>query len=79
MDLVEIANLLRMTGPWGIVVALLGIIAILWRELLHERKRRDADNQGFALAQIQNVRDANERESRFADVLRMAFNRRGAE
>ena len=86
MDPVETTRILQTYGPWAIVVleTILssGIIISLWRamradrrrfdkELAEERARRDADAQGFHLAQIQNVRDAAERESRFADVLRM--------
>ena len=86
MNRVETAKLLQEYGPWGALVleTLLatGIIVSLWRamradrkrfdkELAEERAKRDADAQGFHLAQIQNVRDAAERESRFADVIRM--------
>jgi hypothetical protein len=70
-----LASMLQSYGPWG-VCALLFVAGstaagILWRELLLERKRRDADAQGFALAQIQNVRDAFDREARFSDIIKM--------
>ena len=79
MNPVTIASMLQSYGPWGVVALESLAMFAIWRELLLERKRRDSDNQGFALAQIQNVRDAADRESRFADVLRMAFDHRRAE
>ena len=71
MNPASITTLLAQYGPWAVVameaLALLGI----WNELKAERKRRDADAQGFYLAHIQNVKDAADRESRFADTLRL--------
>ena len=67
----RIVVLLAQYGPWAVValesIALIG----MWNEVKSERRKRDADAQGFYLAQIQNVKDAADRESRFADVLRM--------
>jgi hypothetical protein len=67
----ETAKLLQLYGPWGVCVILLGIIWVLWRALENERKKRDADARGFHIAQIQNVKDAADREQRFSDVVRM--------
>ena len=67
----KMVALLTQYGPWAVVVLESMALVAMWNEVKSERRRRDADAQGFYLAQIQNVKDAADRESRFADVLRM--------
>jgi hypothetical protein len=75
MNPVATAEMLRTYGPWAVCVVLLGFVGTLWRALSQERAKRDADAQGFHMAQIQAVRDGAERERAFSDTVRTLASR----